>query len=109
MKKIKNIFRDIDQKCESFSIYSNSIVFFQFSKNNINFVRLFHFVGHYVLHRLLYFIRAVCFPTPAFLQIGGVGLGGFECTIPMRCEDAAIYDEYGVQADIFCSYGYIGT
>ena len=27
------------------------------------FVRQFHYEKHYILHRLLYFIRAVCLPT----------------------------------------------
>ena len=40
----------------------------------ITFDRLFNYEKYFILHRLLYFIRAVCLPTPAVCRMVGVDI-----------------------------------
>ena len=58
--------------CNKFSHF-HSVVIFLFSMRIIIFVRKFHYKKHYLLHRLLYFIRAVYLPTSTVYRNVGVG------------------------------------
>ena len=61
---------------------ANIVVLINFSIRNIIFVSLFHFVKHYLMHRLLFFIRAVCLPTSIVCR--NVGVGNENCSTHTR-------------------------
>ena len=51
----------------------NPVIIIKFSIRSIIFVWLFHYEKHFILHRLLFFIRAVCLPTLTVYRNVGVG------------------------------------